>query len=227
MKRTVPLVITFVVGTLLIVATFIPHPPISHWAEDFNVFFDLIAAVAFILGGGNLVRMHSKRVANKHPSSAYSIICLAGFFGMLIVGLLKLGPGEFDLTADLNRTGSFFQQAYEYIFKPLGATIFALLAFFIASASYRAFRARNVDATLLLGTALIILVARTFVGPMLTSWLPPSVDFLDISNMANWIMSWPNRAGNRAILIGVALGTIAVSLKVILGIDRAHLGEKE
>ena len=55
-------------------------------------------------------------------------------------------------------TGSAFWWLYEYAFKPLTATMFAMLAFYVASAAFRAFRAKNVEAILLLGTAFIILL---------------------------------------------------------------------
>ena len=231
MKRTVPSIITFLVGTLLIVTFFIPHKPFSKLTDDFNTFFDIIAAFAFILGGSNLARMHGKRVASRQAGWFYSAVCLAGFFSMLIFGLLKIryhdGALGWDLKGDLNNAQFLFQQMWEYIFRPGTSTIYALLAFFIASASYRAFRARNTEAALLLGTALIILLGRTFVGPILTAWLPPSLEFLTIPSLANWVMAWPTQAGNRAIMFGVALGIVSLSLKVILGIDRSHLGEKD
>jgi len=227
MKRTAPLVITFLIGTLLIFAAFVPHPPFNRWSDDFNVFFAIIQVFAFILGGGNLVRMHSRKVAARREGWIYSLVCLAGFFAMLTVGLLKLGNPEPGWTGDVNKSGSYYQILYQYIFSPISSTIFALLAFYIASASYRAFRAKNAEATLLLGTAMIILLGRTFLGPLLTGWLPPSLEFFEITNLANWIMAVPNQAGNRAIMLGVALGIVSLSLKVILAIDRSHLGDKE
>jgi hypothetical protein len=120
--------------------------------------------------------------------------------------------------------GSWFAIAYDSMFTPLQATMFSILAFFVASASYRAFRAKNTEATLLLAAALIILLGRTFVGYWMTAWMPDSLEFLTIPALSNWIMSVVNQAGQRAILIGIGLGVISTSLKVILGIERSYLG---
>ena len=105
--------------------------------------------------------------------------------------------------------------------------MFAMLAFYVASAAFRAFRAKNLEAILLLGTAFIILLGRTFAGVTLTSWLPESVAGLKIDNMTVTIMTVFNTAGNRAIMIGIALGISATSLKVLLGVDRSYLGSQE
>jgi hypothetical protein len=40
-----------------------------------------------------------------------------------------------------------------------------------------------------------------------------------------FVMSVFNTAGNRAIMIGIALGIVATSLRVLLGIDRSYLGK--
>jgi hypothetical protein len=70
--------------------------------------------------------------------------------------------------------------------------MFALLAFFVASAAFRAFRARNAEAALLLVSAIIILIGRAPMG--------------------------------RAIMLGAAIGALATGLRVILGLERSHLG---
>ena len=54
--------------------------------------------------------------------------------------------------------------------------------------------------------------------------MPDSLEFLQIPNIANWIMTVPNLSGQRAIMIGIALGIISTSLKLILGIERSYLG---
>ena len=99
--------------------------------------------------------------------------------------------------------------------------MYALLAFFVASASYRAFRARNLEATLLLLAAFLVMLGRVPIGDLLTTWLP---DGYRLADWANWIMQMPNTAGQRAIMIGIALGMVSTSLRIILGLERAYLG---
>jgi hypothetical protein len=222
MKRGVPLFITFSVGLLLILTVFIP--PTEHWGETFSLFFDIIAVFAFFLGGGNLVRSHFSKLSGKKEERLYSLVTLVAFFFMLAAGLFKIANSG-GIGAPVTANGSLFQESFSYVMNPLGATMYALLAFFIASASYRAFRAKNREATILLIAAFIILLGRTPLGVLVTGWIPDSWDIFQIPNMAIWIMNSPNLAGQRAILIGIGLGVASMSLRVILGIERTYLGE--
>ncbi len=127
--------------------------------------------------------------------------------------------------------GTPFNWLYLYVFQPLTATMFAMLAFYVASAAFRAFRAKNLEATLLLGTAFIILLGRTPVAGWMWAWLPEryhgfleTFDILRLDQLTVYIMSLFNTAGNRAIMIGIALGIAATSLKILLGVDRSYLG---
>lgn len=261
MRRQVPLIITFIVGAVLIIAAFIPHEPFGRLGENFSLYFDIIAVFAFLLGGGNLVRIHGGRFMRGVRASIqeakkdggfwplkllvefpffafggledrrgrdwfFSFITLAGFFAMLYVGLFKIGNPDGWL-GNVTHPESMFQQFYQSMFTPLQATMYALLAFFVASASYRAFRAKSPEATILLATAFVILLGRTPAGTYATDWLPSWLSFFHIPNLANWIMAVPNLAGQRAIMIGISLGVIAMSLRVILGVERTYLGADE
>jgi hypothetical protein len=225
MRRTVPLVITFIVGTVLVLAEFVPHRPFGNLGDDFSLYFDIIAVFAFLLGGGNLIRVHVTKIKKKREDWLFSIVTLAGFVVMLAAGLLKIGnPGG--IQGDVAAIGSLFNDLYMFIFTPLQASMFALLAFFVGSASYRAFRAKNKEATILLLAAFVILLGRTPLGLWVTEGLADtSLSFLQIPNLANWIMDVPNLAGQRAIMIGIALGVISMSLRVILGVERTYLGQ--
>jgi hypothetical protein len=222
MRRQIPLLITFFVGALLIFSVFMP--PIEAAGENSSVFFDIIAVFAFFLGGGNLIRIHLSSVSDRKKDWGYSAVTLIGFFVMLATGLFKMGnPGG--IAANLNAEESWYQILFNYIMSPLNSTMYALLAFFVASASYRAFRAKNREATILLVAAFIVLLGQTAFGAMLTSWVPDSFSFLQIPSLAIWIMSTPNLAGQRAILIGIGLGVVSMSLRILLGIERTYLGD--
>lgn len=114
------------------------------------------------------------------------------------------------------RKRNFYKWFFDFIFIPLSATMFALLAFYIASAAFRAFRARNIDATILLIAACVVMLAQVPIGKVM---------FGDILvQFKNWLMDVPNVAARRAIFIGAALGAIATGLRIVLGIERSHLG---
>ena len=129
--------------------------------------------------------------------------------------------GEYD------EEGTPFSWVYLYVLQPLMTSTFAMLAFYVASAAFRAFRAKNLEATLLLITAFIVLLRSTPIGNALSSLLPEQLAFLKLDAMTAFIMKVPNTAGNRAIMIGIALGIAATSLKVLLGLDRSYLGSDE
>jgi hypothetical protein len=220
-KRQIPLLILSAVGSLLVVSVFVPS--MRAWREDASVFFDIIAVFAFFLGGGNLVRMHTENISRKGTDWVFSLVTMVGFVVMLAAGLFKMGNPH-GIGGDVAESGSWFQLLFQYIMSPLNSTMYALLAFFVASASYRAFRAKNTEATILLVAAFVILLGRTALGVILTSWVPAWCSILQIPNLAIWIMNSPNLAGQRAIMIGISLGVISMSLRLLLGIERSYLG---
>jgi hypothetical protein len=223
--------ITAIGGFVLIVSYFIPAT--QGWGETVAIWFDVLASIAFILGGGNLLHVHLRKTSERKAGWGYSVIALAAFTVTLVVGLAKVGvaPNEqfpaHAWSGSYRELGSPFWWLYEFAFKPLTATMFAMLAFYVASAAFRAFRAKNVEAILLLGTAFIILLGRTAAGPLLTGWLPDALSGLKLENLTVTIMQVANTAGNRAIMIGIALGIASTSLKVLLGVDRSYLGGGE
>jgi hypothetical protein len=148
---------------------------------------------------------------------------------MVILGILWgtqsnsgiLGNGERIVAAMGSKP---FDYLVNNIYEHLQATMFSLLAFFIASAAYRAFIARTIESNLLLGAAVLVMLGNTSFGASLTAWLPETLKFLHLPNIAAFIMKYPNTAGQRAIMIGAGLGIIGSSLRIILGIERSYLG---
>ena len=228
MKRTIPFFIASITGMFFVVAYFIPYT--ASWGEDkVAVWFDIVASIAVILGSLNLLKMSLKKISDRRPGWGYAAITVTAFAATLFVGLGKIGvnPSEkypdFAWSGNHLENGSAFWWMYQYVYYPLAATMFALLAFFIASAAFLAFRAKNAEAIVLLGTAFVILVGRTYFGTVLSGPLPEDLQF---SALTGTIMSVFNLAGNRAIMIGIALGTVSLSLRILMGVDRSYIGSE-
>jgi hypothetical protein len=158
-------------------------------------------AFAVFLGFANVISVHWNRIRMQKPGAMYSVVLLVSLIGTLLVGLYS-GP---------NSDNSQF--VFEFILQPLEATFFALLAIFIATAAFRAFRVRNLETAFFVLFAVIVLLGQVPLGIYLWSEFPIIKD---------WILNVPTLAGIRGILFGVALGTIATGLRVLLGADRPY-----
>jgi hypothetical protein len=223
-KRTLPLIICFLMGVLLIIQYFVPHHYSEAFLTEVNDWEIIIFGFAMFLGIYSLFHFHLNKVKRQVPGWGYSIVVFLALFLTLAVGIYCQGK---EWGTDAKMTG--FGWIYNYMMVPLQGTMFSILAFFIASAAFRAFRAKTLDAALLLIAAVIIMFCRVPLGEYLWNKIPsitvggvrlpfPSGD------IAQWIMGVPNTAGQRGILLGVALGIVATSLKIIFGIERAYLG---
>jgi hypothetical protein len=233
-KRTVPRLITSVVGILLILTTFIARPETANapWPvrafdyvdRNFSVWFNLLAVFAFIVGGANLLKSHGSKILRRRADWGYSVVTLVSFVVVLVIGLFKLG-GPPGLQGEVTDPGSWFTAVFTAVYDPVLATIFSLLAFFVASAAYRAFRLRSPEAAVLLASAFIVLLGRTPLGTWASNLMPGWLAGLRVDTLAVWIMSVPNVAGQRAVLIGVALGVAAMTVRILLWRGRADGGE--
>ena len=215
MRRQIPLLLTGFVGVIFVVQFFVPHKPFSQIQGLLTDWVQVIAAFAIWLGALNLMKSSGEKVYRRERGWPYTVVIIATFFITVIVGLFLSGGPHFQ------DPGTPFDWIYQSIYNPLSATMFAMLAFFVASASYRAFRARNREATLLLLAAFVVMLGRVPVGDVISGFMPEGYR---LSNVADWIMNVPNKAGQRAIMIGIALGIVSTSLRLILGIERSHLG---
>ena len=209
MKRTVPLLITFLTGFFLIVSFFVPHEPFGQLEQRLLVWFAIVSGFAMLLGVDSLFRAHLKRIFRAREGRWHSLALLLSLVVTLVVGII--GFVKFGSPFHMQ---SPFMFVYTYGIIPLQATMFALLAFYIASASYRAFRARNTVATLLLVSAVIVMLGRVPIGGAISQFFPVAQE---------WIMDVPQLAAKRGIQIGAALGAVSMSLRILLGIERSYL----
>ncbi|MEO0079184.1 MAG: hypothetical protein ABIK44_00705 [candidate division WOR-3 bacterium] len=246
LQRNIPLIIVFGTAVLLIVAFFIPHRPFGDLESRFLNWYAIVAGFTFLLGLDSLTRHHLLRVLRRSPGWFYSLMLVLALFATLGLGLYSWV--RFRSPFALNAP---FMWLYTYMIIPLQSTMFATLAFFIVSAAYRAFRIRNFAATLLLLAACLVMVGNVPLGgpvwsalaQVLPLWVktaiwfsarllniaipdPKSTEFITFDLPAafkTWLMSSPQAAAGRGINIGLALGGIAMSLRIILGIERTYM----
>ena len=215
MKLQVPLLITFLAGVFMAVQFFVPHEVgVTVYTELLN-WGRIVAAFALVLGIQSLLRTHVEKIRRRRRDWPYSTVAIASFVMMVVIGI---GFGS--------DRGSGFDWIFTHVQVPLDATMFSLLAFFIASAAFRTFRARSTEATLLLVAAIVVMLGRVpgslivvFGQSGVGEWL-----HTNMPDVSEWIMNFPSIAGKRGIIFGVALGSIATALRIMLGIERSHLG---
>jgi hypothetical protein len=203
MQRLLPRIITFVCGMFLAIQYFIPHKNSEKLYETSLDWLIIVGVFAIVLGILSLVSVNLEKIRRRSQGYRHSWVLLAGLVFMIVAGIVT-GTGQDSL---------FLRLGYNAILNPITATMFALLAFYIASAAYRAFRARSILATILLISAIIVMLGRVPAGEVI-----PGIPWL-----TDWLINVPNMAAKRAITIGLGLGGSATALKIVLGIEAPHL----
>jgi hypothetical protein len=219
-KRTIPLMIVFGIGLLAFTQEYVPHPFSGVFREEMTTWMRIIGGFGLFIGAYSLLHMHVTRIRRRQAGWAYSVFVFLGAAGMILMGLYNEGLGP--LLPEPRDRLSWFQWGYDYIQVPCDATIFSILAFFMASAAFRTFRARNLSAALLLAAALIVMFGRVPISQSVGRWLFGNAKVFPIATDA--IMGYPNLAAKRGILLGISLGAISQSLRILFGIERSYLG---
>ena len=209
-KRQLPLLITGIMGIAFALQYYIPHPISEEAITHISKWMQIISGFALVLGLASLFQVHAVKIKRQVPGWGYSVIL---YLAMLVTMAVGLFWSKGETTVNGVQTGLGW--IYNYTMVPLQATMFSILAFFIASAAYRAFRARTREAAVLLVAAVIVMMGRVPLGQFLLPWT---------WDVTQWLLNVVNSAVRRAILIGVSMGSVALSLKIILGYERSYLG---
>ncbi|MGC8879552.1 MAG: hypothetical protein ACP5R2_10030 [Anaerolineae bacterium] len=205
LARLISVPVAIGVGLLVLASYFIADTRLDALANRLVYIASIVAAFALFLGLANLARFHLGRVRARCPERPYSFILLVALASTLALGFIGGGPNS-----------RWVQCLFDNVLFPLQAALYSLLAFFIVTATYRAFRVRNVESALFVIFAIVVLLGQTSAGALLWEELPAIKD---------WIFDVPVLAGTRGILIGVALGTLATGIRVLLGVDRPYVDE--
>jgi hypothetical protein len=205
MRRQIPIVVCFVFGIFMLAQFFIPHPLFTRGYQNVLDWMQIIFVFALLVGALSFFILHLEKISKRQKDWIYNFVALSGLAAMVFLGFWK------GIQKD-----SPFLWVFDNLQVPMQSTMFSLLAFFVASAAYRGFRARNLEAAVLLLAGLLLILGRVPIGEMLSSKIPEA---------ATWVLNVPSMAARRGILIGIGLGSIATSLRIIVGIERTYLGK--
>ncbi len=160
-----------------------------------------LGAIALVMGVLNLLAVHLRRAVRGNVNSIVLVLGIAGMLAMPLADTLGL-------------TVNGAEQAFALVQAPLESALAALTAFFLLFGGMRLLRRERRGWSLLfLISALLVLLGSV----PLPAGLAPL--FGDIRRVIDEIVV---NAGMRGILLGIALGTITMSLRLLTGIERPY-----
>jgi hypothetical protein len=246
-RKLIIAVFTFIGGIYYFLEFFWPtykHGP-NAGTNYFTQFEDTIANVASVLGAFaiglgiiSLLQFHFRSISRRRTGWGNSIAFLIAFVAMTVFGLLNAYAGHLTIIPALSfmHGPATTHDVYNFLFNGglnnLDAAMFATIAFYIASASYRAFRIRSLESGLLMGAALIVMLGAVTFGTALTNWIstPNSGSFaanFRVERISNWLLTIVNSAAQRGIMFGLTLGGLGISLRYWLSLERGAYFDKE
>ncbi len=203
MRREIPMAITLITAIIYALAFYSTVPAAKPIQQSLDKWFLIVTGFSCFLGIANLTRIHGKNIQLRKGSVSRSGILLASMYVTLLIGIF------------LGHSGEQLTWIYNNVIAPLDGTMYAILVFYIGSASYRAFRARNLEAFCLLAAGIIVMLGQAPIGASISSHIP---------KWSSWILDIPNAAGMRGIMLGASLGAVSQAFRIMVGIERRHLG---
>ncbi|MGC8666844.1 MAG: hypothetical protein ACP5VE_01840 [Chthonomonadales bacterium] len=214
--------VTFVAGLFYATEFFWPPDPKTHENPlSFAVpgvgnITGVLAAFTIGLGVYSLVRIHGGNVLRLKQGWENSLVLLIGIVVMAVSGL------AFERSPNPHLV-MIYRSLFRDVLANFDAAMFAILAFFIISAAYRAFRIRSAEATLLMLAALVVMLGQIPIGQAITNGLPARgayLSLLRLDNISNWLLTVVNAPAQRAINFGLGVGALAIALRVWLSLER-------
>jgi hypothetical protein len=232
-KRRLTVAFTFLAGSYYVLEFFLPagfgrlRGSPDNLLSPFSLPLGdaLMVVGGFTLGLGifNLAHVHWTTIRRGRPGWVNSLVFFIAFIAMAVAGFWHDGKGA------ASWVGTAYSLLFRGLLQNLDAAMFSLLAFYIASAAYRAFRIRSGEALVLMVTALVLMLGQVPVGMALTSWIPEGArlpffgtpySLFRIENFSRWLLMRVNNPVQRAIEFGVGLGALAMGLRVWLSLER-------
>lgn len=199
-------IIAIVCGVIVLLGYFFPSPaveslrkPILDWAVILSGIAGLVAIFNLVFG------IHWKRLRGEGKAKGYSFVLILAFILTLATGIF-LGPSD-----------PGFQKVVTAVQVPIESSLMAVLAITMAYSSIKLLqRQKNWMGFVFFISVVIFLILNSGVLAFTTE-----IPFLkDVLSGFHQIPI----AGARGILLGIALGSLATGIRVLIGSDRPYSG---
>jgi hypothetical protein len=216
LKRLFHIILTVIalsMGIIVLLSFVVNRPSLRSFRSVLVEWTVIVVAFALFIGVLNVLNVHAQRVL-KGQGVIYSLILVGAFSVVFVSGILPpdLLPSEFPQFTGPD--GLVMDFMFRYIQRPVQATLFSLMAFFVVTAAWRAFRIHS-------AASLVMFISATFV--LLGSiYLHVGDVWQDVVDTKNWILRVPVMAGARGILLGIVLGTVVTGTRLLLGIEKPY-----
>ncbi len=180
-----------------------------------NIFIQVLfvtAGVAVLVGVVNLAVVHLARLTSGARGGLYGLILVLAMLAVIVARVIELAQNDPDPALG---SGPISGPLFEVLQLSVESALAGLVAFFLIYAAFRMMRRRVTPAAVLFAAVAVV---------VLLGWgtLPLVGDLL--VRVRDWIVNVPATGGVRGILIGVALGTLIVGIRVLIGRDRPYKG---
>lgn len=220
-KKELPIAITAFCAILAIFAFYFKVPEAKSASTTVQTWMLVMVNFAVVVGFVMVIRMHKRRIDKRRPGDKSWLF--SAWLIVVLIGYVLLGIYGVESTRTAAPTNDWtFNWVYNNAIVALDSAMYSLLAFFIASASFRAFKARTKEAGVLLISGAITMLYNAPAGSAIFG--PLAQNFNDLGD---WILNVPNMAGFRGIMIGAAVGAISLGIRVLTGRERGYLGAGE
>ncbi|MCX8053774.1 MAG: hypothetical protein N3B12_08190 [Armatimonadetes bacterium] len=233
-RKPIVMVVTFVAGLYYSLEFLLPpeawglkppRNPLTDAQPTVAALAQIVSSFALLLGVWNLFLIHGRAVGKRTKGWYNSAAFFVAFFGIMLAGFLKdtlAGKGA-------QVSESMYVILFNGFLTSLDSTMFSLIAFYIVSAAYRAFRIKSLEAALMMAAAAIIMLALVPIGATITNWLPETgiISAFRVERIGYWLLTGPNMAAQRAIAFGIAVGGLAMGLRIWLSLERGSFFDRQ
>jgi hypothetical protein len=205
-KRGLPITIAVVVGLTTLFGLLLPTTPFGSIGNSLLRWAAFLAAFALLLGVLNLFVVHLNRLFR---GNLYS-----GTLALSLLAVLALG-----LTDLIGVTDAATALAFDWFQAPLEAAVASLLAFLLLFAGFQLLRhRRGLGTVLFIITAVFVLISQAF---STAAFLPEAAASL-LARSATFLDQVVVTSGVRGLLIGIALGTITLTIRLLTGAEQPY-----